>query len=102
VEKFAWGIRKRVLKCIPHAIFYGFKGMQHKLYYRTVTNHLNNDKRLKREYVFYQFARKALAFRPGMDSADGVAVLEAQSGVRCCSMYWRTMEIGAPPQLDAK
>lgn len=50
----------------------------------------------------YQFARKAPAFRPGMDSADGAAVLEAQSGVRCCSMYWRTMEIGAPPQLDAK
>ncbi len=23
-------------------------------------------------------------------------------GVSCCSMYWRIMDIGAPPQLPAK
>ena len=42
--------------------------------------------------------------RSGKDSADGVAVLAfaSQCGVCCCSMYWRTMEIGAPPQLEAK
>jgi hypothetical protein len=25
-----------------------------------------------------------------------------QLGVCCCSMYWRMMEMGAPPQLPAK
>jgi len=40
--------------------------------------------------------------RAGKDSAHGVAVLGLQCGVCCCSMYWRTMEIGAPPQLEAK
>ena len=28
--------------------------------------------------------------------------LAVQRGVCCCSMYWRTMEIGAPPQDEAK
>ena len=47
-------------------------------------------------------ARQAPPFRAGKDSADGVAVLVFgfQRGVCCCSMYWRTMEIGAPPQLE--
>ena len=49
-------------------------------------------------------ARQAPPFRAGKDSADGAAVLVFgfQCGVCCCSMYWRTMEIGAPPQLEAK
>ena len=40
----------------------------------------------------------------GKDSADGVAVLAfaVQCGVRCCSMYWRMISMGAPPQLPAK
>jgi len=44
------------------------------------------------------------AVQAGKDSADGAAVLVFgfQCGVCCCSMYWRTMEIGAPPQLEAK
>lgn len=29
-------------------------------------------------------------------------VAQVQCGVFCCSMYWRTMAIGAPPQLEAK
>ena len=47
-------------------------------------------------------ARQAPPFRAGKDSADGAAVLVFgfQCGVCCCSMYWRTMEIGAPPQLE--
>ena len=28
--------------------------------------------------------------------------LAVQRGVCCCAMYWRTMEIGAPPQDEAK
>ena len=49
-----------------------------------------------------QGARQAPPLRAGKDSADGIAVLGYQCGVCCCSMYWRTMEIGAPPQDEAK
>ena len=51
-------------------------------------------------------ARQAPPFRAGKDSADGVAAFAfaSQRGVCCCSMdwrmYWRTMEIGAPPQRE--
>lgn len=45
---------------------------------------------------------KPRPFRAGKDGAGGVAVLGFQCGVCCCSMYCRTMEIGAPPQEDAK
>ena len=56
---------------------------------------------------------EAPPFRAGKDSADGVAVLvfgfvepspsaRFPCGVCCGSMYGRTMEIGAPPQLEAR
>jgi len=38
-----------------------------------------------------------------MDSADTKGVLVIRySGVCCCSMYWRVIAIGAPPQEAAK
>ena len=45
-----------------------------------------------------------LAVQGGVKSADGGAGLDFgfQCGVCCCSMYCRTMEIGAPPQDEAK
>ena len=51
---------------------------------------------------------KPPAFRPGKDSAAPVsqsfalAIWQAQIGVACCSMYWRTTEMGAPPHEAAK
>ena len=50
---------------------------------------------------FDQDARQAPSFRAGKDSADSEAVV-CQSGVFCCSMYWRTTLMGAPPQEQAK
>ena len=35
-------------------------------------------------------------------TAQPSLVFGFQCGVCCCSMYWRTMEIGAPPQEEAK
>jgi len=49
-----------------------------------------------------QDARQAPSFRAGKDSADIRSCCERQSGVFCCSMYWRTMLMGAPPQEEAK
>jgi len=49
-----------------------------------------------------QDARQAPFFRAGKDSADSRSCCERQSGVFCCSMYWRTMLMGAPPQEEAK
>ena len=58
------------------------------------------------------FGRQASAFRPGKDRpapvSQGFALASwqeevlAQVGVSCCSMYWRTTEMGAPPQEAAK
>ena len=30
------------------------------------------------------------------------AFMQKSPGVCCCSMYWRIIEMGAPPQLPAK
>jgi hypothetical protein len=51
-------------------------------------------------------ARQAPPFRAGKDSAPGErgSMPHSPDSVRsrCCSMYWRTMAIGAPPQDAAK
>jgi len=49
-----------------------------------------------------QDAQQAPSFRSGKDSADSKAVVNVNQGVFCCSMYWRTMLMGAPPQEEAK
>ena len=38
----------------------------------------------------------------GVRAERQVCADQRQSGVRCCSMYWRMMLIGAPPQDAAK
>jgi plasmid stability protein len=38
----------------------------------------------------------------GVRALERVCADKRQSGVRCCSMYWRIMLIGAPPQDAAK
>ncbi|TFE71562.1 hypothetical protein A7Q10_04515 [Methylacidiphilum caldifontis] len=38
----------------------------------------------------------------GKDSAEGVAVLCFSVASTAALVYWRTIEIGAPPQLESK
>ena len=63
---------------------------------------------LTTEATAYHAARKASAFRPGMDGAAPVsqgfalANWQAQAGVAGCSMYLRTTAMGAPPHEAAK
>jgi ribosomal protein L11 methylase PrmA len=45
---------------------------------------------------------QAPAFRSEISRKRRVRADTIQSGVRCCSMYWRMMPSGAPPQDEAK
>ena len=52
--------------------------------------------------VFDQDVQQASSFSAGKESADSESCRECQSGVYCCSMYWRTVLMGAPPHEEAK
>jgi hypothetical protein len=53
--------------------------------------------------AFDQDARQAPSFRAlGKGQRRQRRRRECQFGVFCCSMYWRTMLMGAPSQEEAK